>query len=72
MRRQTTWRLRNNPLNVDLFEQSSQSLDTAETETTVDPIEPVEMAWNDEGIARKCLSDYARPVLQRPADNMHL
>ena len=61
MRGQTTWRLWNNPLNLDLFEQSSQSLDT-----TVEPIEPVEMARNDERNARKCLSDYARPVLERP------
>ena len=68
MRRQTAWRVRNNPLEIDIFERSLQSPDTTETDTTetdsnVDPTEPVEMAQNDEGNASKCLSDYARPVL---------
>ena len=42
--------------------------DTTETDSTFDPTEPVEIARNDEGNARKRLSDYARPVLQRPVD----
>ena len=71
MRQQTTWRLQNNPLNVDLFEGSSQSPDTTETDTTIDPIEPIEMAQNDKGNARKRLSDYARPVLDRPITRIH-
>ena len=71
MRRRTASRLRNNPLDIDLFERSSQSPDTTETDTTetntsIDPTELVEMARNDEGNASKCLSDSARPVLQRP------
>ena len=68
---QTAWRLRNNPLEIDLFERSSQSPNTTETDTNVDPTEPIEMAWNDEGNARKRLSDYARPVLQRPVTRIH-
>ena len=65
MRRQKAWRVRDNPLEINLFERSSQSLNTTETDTTetdsnIDPTEPVEMARNDEGNARKCLSDYAR------------
>ena len=60
------WRLRNNPLNVDLFERSSQSLNTTWTSSTIEPIELVEMAGNNERDARKYLSDYSRPVLQRP------
>ena len=69
-------RLQNNPLEIDLFERFSQSPDTAETDTTetdtsIDPTEPVEMARNDEGNARNCLSDYARPVLQRPITRIH-
>ena len=69
MRRRTTWRVRNNPLEIDLFERSSQTpeateTDTTETDSSFDPIEPVEMAQNNEGNAGKCLSDYARPVLQ--------
>ena len=76
MRGRTAWRLRNNPLEIDLFERSSQSpnttdIDTTETDTKLDPTQPVEMAWNDEGNARKCLSDYARPVLQQPATRIH-
>ena len=71
MRRQRTWRLWNNPLNIDLFYQSTQSLDATETASTVDPIELVEMDWNDEGNARKRLSDYARLVLQTPVTRIH-
>ena len=76
MRRRRAWRVRNNPLEIDLSERSSQSLDTTETDTTetdsnVEPTEPVEMARNDEGNARKHLSDYARPVLQRPITRIH-
>ena len=68
MRRRTTWRVRNKPLEIVLFERSSQSpatteTDTTETDSTFDPTEPVEMAQNDEGNARKRLSDYARPIL---------
>ena len=29
------------------------------------------MAWNDKGNARKCLSDYARPILQRHVTRIH-
>ena len=63
MRRRTAWRVRNNPLEIDLFERSSQTpeateTDITETDSTFDPIEPVEMAQNDEGNARKRLSDY--------------
>ena len=71
MRRQTTWRLQNNPLNIDLFERSSQSPDTTETSSILEPIEPVEKARNDEGNARKHLSDYARPVLQTLVMRIH-
>ena len=76
MRRRTTWRVRNNPLEIDLFERSSQTpeateTDTTETDSTFDPTEPVEMARNDEGNARKRLSDYVRPVLQRPVTRIH-
>ena len=68
MRRRTAWRVRNNPLEIDLFDRSLQTpeateIDTTETDSTFDPTEPVEMAQNDEGNARKRLSDYARPVL---------
>ena len=71
MRRRTAWRVRNNPLEIDLFERSSQTLEATETDSTFDPTEPVEMARNDEGNARKRLSDYARPVLQRPVTIIH-
>ena len=76
MRGRTAWRLRNNPLERDLFERSSQSpnttdTDTTETETNFDPCEPIEMAQNDERNARKRLSDYVRPVLQRPVTRIH-
>ena len=72
MRQQTTWRLQNNSLNVDLFERSSQSPDTTQTSSTIDPIELVEMACNDEENARKRLSDYAMLVLQRPVMRIHV
>ena len=76
MRRRTAWRVRNNPLEIDLFGRSSQSPATTETDTTeidsnVDPTKPIEMARNNEGNARKRLSDYARPVLQRPVTRIH-
>ena len=71
MRRWTAWRLRNNPFDIDLFERSSQSPDTTETDTTIDMTEVVEMAWNNEENARKHLSDYARPFLQRPVTRIH-
>ena len=68
MRRRRAWRVWNNPVEIDLFERSSQTpeateTDTTETDSTFDPTKPVEMALNDEGNARKRLSDYARPVL---------
>ena len=77
MRRRTAWRVRNNPLEIDLFERSSQSPHTTETETietnsNIDPTEPVEMAQNDERNTRKRLSDYARPVLQRLVTRIHV
>ena len=76
MRRRTAWKVRNNPLEIDLFERSSQTpeateIDTTETDSSFEPIEPVEMARNDKGNARKCLSDYARPVLQRTVTRIH-
>ena len=76
MRSRTSWRVRNNPLEIDLFERSSQSpattkTDTTETDSNVDPTKPVEMARNDEGNARKYLSDYARPVLKRLVTRIH-
>ena len=71
MRRQTTKRLRNNPVNVYLFERSSQPPETTETSSIVEPIESVEMPQNDEGNARKPLSDYANPVLQRRVTRIH-
>ena len=69
MRRRTGWRVRKNPLEIDLFERSSQTpkaieTDTTETNSSFEPTEPLKMARNNEGNARKCLSDYARPVLQ--------
>ena len=76
MRRRTALRLRNDPLEIDLFERSLQSpntndTDTTETDTNADPTKPVEMAQKDEGNARKRLSDYARPILQRPLTRIH-
>ena len=76
MRRCTAWKIQNNPLEIDLFERSSQTPEatethTAETDSSFEPTEPVEMAQNDEGNARKCLSDYARPVVQRPVTRIH-
>ena len=68
MRRQTTLRLRNNPLHVDLFERSLQSPTSFKSFWTV---EPVEMALNDKGNTVKCLSDYARPVLQSWVTRIH-
>ena len=65
MRQHTTWRLQNNCLNVDLFERSSKSPDTTETSSIVELVELVEMVWNNEGNARKLLSDYTRPLTKR-------
>ena len=56
MRRESDWRARNNPLHIDLFERSSQSLSSSASSSTLD------MARNDEGNVRRHLSDYARPV----------
>ena len=72
MRRRTTWRVRNNPLEIDLFERSSQTpeateTDTTETDSSFDPTEVVEMVRNDEGNANKCLSDYASPSSSDPS-----
>ena len=65
MRRESDWRARNNPLHLDLFERSSQSLSSSASSSTLD------IAQNDEGNVRRCLSDYARPVLQRPVTRIH-
>ena len=77
MRRRTTWRIQNNPLEIDIFERSSQTpeateTDTTETDSTFDTTEQIEMARNDEGNVRKHLSDYARPVFQRPVTRIHV
>ena len=76
MRRRTGWRVRNNPLEIDLFERSSQTpeatkIDTTETDSSFEPTKPVEMARNDEENARKRLSDYDRPILQRLVTRIH-
>ena len=76
MRRRTARRVWNNPPEIDLFKRSSQTpeatkTDTTETDSTFDPTELVEMARNDEENARKRLSDYARPILQRPVTIIH-
>ena len=65
MRRESNWRTRDNPLHLDLFERSSQSLSSFASSSTLD------MALNDEGNVRRRLSDYARPVLQRPVTRIH-
>ena len=65
MRRESDWRTRDNPLHLDLFERSSQSLSSSASSSTLD------MALNDEGNVRRCLSDYARPFLQRPVTHIH-
>ena len=56
MRRESDWRTRDNPLQLDLFESSSQSLSSSASSLTLD------MALNDEENVRRCLSDYARHV----------
>ena len=65
MRRESDWRTRDNPLHLDLFEHSSQSLSSSASSSTLD------MALNDEGNVRRRLSDYARSVLQRPVTRIH-
>ena len=65
MRREFDWRSRNNPLHIDLFERSSQSLSSSASSSTLD------MAWNDERNFRRHLSGYARSVLQRPVTHIH-
>ena len=60
--------MRNNPLHVDLFERSWKSPTSVDFSST---IEPIEMAKNDEGNARKRLSDYARLVLKKPVTRIH-
>ena len=65
MRQESNWRARNNPLHVDLFEHSSQSLSSSASSSTLD------MTRNNERNVRRCLSDYARPVLQRPITRIH-
>ena len=52
-------------LHLDLFERSSNSLSSSVSSSTSD------MALNDEGNVRRCLSDYARPVLQRHVTRIH-
>ena len=65
MRLESNWRARNNPLHVDLFERSSQSLTSFASSSTLD------MALNNVENVRRCLSDYARPVLQRRVTCIH-
>ena len=65
MRRESDWRTRNNPLHIDLFERSSQSLSSFASSSTLD------MALNDEENVRRRLSDYVRPVLHRPVTHIH-
>ena len=65
MRRESNWRARNNPLHIDLFERSSQSLSSSASSSTL------YMTQNNEGNVRRCLSDYARPILQRPVTRIH-
>ena len=65
MKREPNSRTRDNPLHLDLFERSSQSLSSSASSSTLD------MALNDEGNVRRRLSDYARPVLQRPVTRIH-
>ena len=65
MRRDSNWRTRDNPLHLDLFECSSQSLSSSASSSTLD------MALNDEGNFRRRLSDYARHVLQRLVTHIH-
>ena len=65
MRRESDWRTRNNPLHIDLFERSSQSLSSSASSSTLD------MALNDEGNVRRRLSDNVRPILQRPVTRIH-
>ena len=65
MRRESNWRTRDNPLHLDLFERSSESLPSSPSSSTLD------MALNEEGNVRRRLSDYARPVLQRPVTRIH-
>ena len=65
MRRESDWRTRDNPLHLDLFERSLQSLSSSASSLTLD------MAFNDEENIRRRLSDYFRPVLQRPVTRIH-
>ena len=65
MRRECYWRMRDNPLHLDSFERSSQSLSSSVSSSILD------MALNDEGNDRRRLCDYARPVLQRPVTCIH-
>ena len=65
MRQESDWRTRDNPLHLDLFEHSSQSLSSSASSSTLD------MALNDEGNVRRRLSDYPRPILQRPVTRIH-
>ena len=65
MRRESELRTRDNLLHLDLFERSSQSLSSSASPLTLD------MALNDEGNVRRRLSDYARPILQRPVTRIH-
>ena len=65
MRQEFDWRTRNNPIHIDLFERSSQSLSSSGSSSTLD------MALNNEGNVRRRLSDYVRPVLQRPVTRIH-
>ena len=68
MRQHTTLRSRNNPLYVDLFERSSQSPASFESSLTMDL---VKMAEHDGENARKRLSEYIRPIIQRLVTHIH-
>ena len=65
MRRESNWRASNNPLHVDLFECSSQSLSFSASSSTL------EMAQNNEGNVMRCVSGYARPLLKRSVTRIH-
>ena len=58
MRCKTTWKMRKNPLHVDLFEHLPSPSSSTSSST-------VEMTENKKGNARKHLSDYTRPILKR-------
>ena len=68
MRQHTTLRSRNNPLCVDLFERSLQSPASSESSLIVDL---VKMTEHDGENARKRLSEYIWPIVQRLVTHIH-